>query len=168
MQDAWYEVSYVFFFQAEDGIRDKLVTGVQTCALPISLLHRSREELLHVGHHEPLVPTLGDLVLLVPRLDREEMALAVDLEKGGLRTHFHTDRRCGEVLHLDHGTDGSRPRRQVRLEDRSRGVFEHADDERRGEDGNAAITHGMGRPSGAGRVGDLRSRARLDVPGARV
>src|SRR5207247_6335671 len=28
----------VFFFQAEDGIRDPLVTGVQTCALPISLV----------------------------------------------------------------------------------------------------------------------------------
>src|ERR671919_2401627 len=27
----------VFFFQAEDGIRDYKVTGVQTCALPISL-----------------------------------------------------------------------------------------------------------------------------------
>src|SRR2546425_10339051 len=27
-----------FFFQAEDGIRDKLVTGVQTCALPISIM----------------------------------------------------------------------------------------------------------------------------------
>src|SRR5207244_5052380 len=26
-----------FFFQAEDGIRDDLVTGVQTCALPISV-----------------------------------------------------------------------------------------------------------------------------------
>ena len=26
-----------FFFQAEDGIRDRSVTGVQTCALPISL-----------------------------------------------------------------------------------------------------------------------------------
>src|SRR5205823_7020207 len=25
----------IFFFQAEDSIRDKLVTGVQTCALPI-------------------------------------------------------------------------------------------------------------------------------------
>src|SRR5699024_11929807 len=25
-----------FFFQAEDGIRDRNVTGVQTCALPIS------------------------------------------------------------------------------------------------------------------------------------
>src|SRR3989441_708984 len=29
-------LSFFFFFQAEDGIRDKLVTGVQTCALPIS------------------------------------------------------------------------------------------------------------------------------------
>src|SRR6202789_1803205 len=27
----------VFFFQAEDGIRDAVVTGVQTCALPISV-----------------------------------------------------------------------------------------------------------------------------------
>src|SRR2546430_9325377 len=27
---------YIFFFQAEDGIRDLTVTGVQTCALPIS------------------------------------------------------------------------------------------------------------------------------------
>ena len=27
---------FVFFFQAEDGIRDHCVTGVQTCALPIS------------------------------------------------------------------------------------------------------------------------------------
>src|SRR6266545_5919356 len=29
-------ILFFFFFQAEDGIRDKLVTGVQTCALPIS------------------------------------------------------------------------------------------------------------------------------------
>src|SRR5207244_8391162 len=28
--------TFFFFFQAEDGIRDDLVTGVQTCALPIS------------------------------------------------------------------------------------------------------------------------------------
>src|SRR3712207_6975661 len=28
-----------FFFQAEDGIRDIGVTGVQTCALPISIYH---------------------------------------------------------------------------------------------------------------------------------
>src|SRR5438552_16032095 len=30
-----YYVLIFFFFQAEDGIRDDLVTGVQTCALPI-------------------------------------------------------------------------------------------------------------------------------------
>src|SRR5262249_60019097 len=29
----------IFFFQAEDGIRDWSVTGVQTCALPISPAH---------------------------------------------------------------------------------------------------------------------------------
>src|SRR6266496_4967664 len=29
--------NYVFFFQAEDGIRGLYVTGVQTCALPISV-----------------------------------------------------------------------------------------------------------------------------------
>src|SRR2546430_6196271 len=28
-------LSIIFFFQAEDGIRDLTVTGVQTCALPI-------------------------------------------------------------------------------------------------------------------------------------
>src|SRR2546426_8091695 len=30
-------VIYFFFFQAEDGIRDYKVTGVQTCALPICI-----------------------------------------------------------------------------------------------------------------------------------
>src|SRR5260370_25323893 len=32
------ETLFFFFFQAEDGIRDSSVTGVQTCALPISLI----------------------------------------------------------------------------------------------------------------------------------
>src|SRR5437773_10852402 len=31
---------FIFFFQAEDGIRDRDVTGVQTCALPISIAGR--------------------------------------------------------------------------------------------------------------------------------
>src|SRR2546425_8811043 len=39
---------FFFFFQAEDGIRDKLVTGVQTCALPISGAPVSREKLFAV------------------------------------------------------------------------------------------------------------------------
>src|SRR5437763_13447840 len=36
------EVSQSFFFQAEDGIRDTSVTGVQTCALPICPSRGSR------------------------------------------------------------------------------------------------------------------------------
>src|SRR5205807_4785781 len=35
-----HEAGDVFFFQAEDGIRDYKVTGVQTCALPISAATR--------------------------------------------------------------------------------------------------------------------------------
>src|SRR2546430_7649340 len=35
-----------FFFQAEDGIRDLTVTGVQTCALPISRKERDHPFLL--------------------------------------------------------------------------------------------------------------------------
>src|SRR2546430_12326193 len=41
---------HVFFFQAEDGIRDLTVTGVQTCALPI-LPHRNQVEKIHQRAH---------------------------------------------------------------------------------------------------------------------
>src|SRR2546425_6724511 len=44
-----------FFFQAEDGIRDKLVTGVQTCAIPIcgAVLAPHPEEVLEAARrHE--------------------------------------------------------------------------------------------------------------------
>src|SRR2546430_1530157 len=37
-------LSVFFFFQAEDGIRDLTVTGVQTCALPISMIHGDRSQ----------------------------------------------------------------------------------------------------------------------------
>src|SRR2546428_5090817 len=33
---------FFFFFQAEDGIRDLIVTGVQTCALPISMAREAQ------------------------------------------------------------------------------------------------------------------------------
>src|SRR5207249_8651346 len=42
-------ISNFFFFQAEDGIRDRNVTGVQTCALPISLGPRLRRAHAHHG-----------------------------------------------------------------------------------------------------------------------
>src|SRR5215813_14888429 len=40
---------YFFFFQAEDGIRDADVTGVQTCALPISESAEAVEALHELG-----------------------------------------------------------------------------------------------------------------------
>src|SRR5258708_13570365 len=41
-----------FFFQAEDGIRDDLVTGVQTCALPISRGPAGRDSAAWRAHRE--------------------------------------------------------------------------------------------------------------------
>src|SRR6478735_3549026 len=48
-----------FFFQAEDGIRDYKVTGVQTCALPISVTASARRSVAAVrarAHHERAPP----------------------------------------------------------------------------------------------------------------
>src|SRR5205085_3026299 len=44
-----FEFSLFFFFQAEDGIRDLTVTGVQTCALPISLIRITGVGFPHSG-----------------------------------------------------------------------------------------------------------------------
>src|SRR6266481_3797991 len=52
---------FFFFFQAEDGIRDGTVTGVQTCALPIMLvatpsgLTLAPEGGAHQSASEPLI-----------------------------------------------------------------------------------------------------------------
>src|SRR5690606_40602646 len=43
-------IIYFFFFQAEDGIRDFHVTGVQTCALPISRNTENYDALIYVGN----------------------------------------------------------------------------------------------------------------------
>src|SRR5499433_735055 len=54
---------FFFFFQAEDGIRDWSVTGVQTCALPISPRHPYTRALLDsipkLGTKEPLYAVPG-------------------------------------------------------------------------------------------------------------
>src|SRR5215510_7166435 len=128
-----------------------------------ALLHRASQELLHVGHEEPLVPSLGDLLLVVPCLDREEKALAVALEQGGFRAHREPDGRRGQVLHLDHGTDGSGAGREMRSHHRAGRVLEHADHERRGEDVDAAIAHRVRRLVLVDRVRNLGGGAGLDI-----
>src|SRR5690606_26185810 len=47
--------SVYFFFQAENGIRDIHVTGVQTCALPIAFGPAARADLLAVEEHGRVV-----------------------------------------------------------------------------------------------------------------
>src|SRR3712207_5883986 len=71
---------FFFFFQAEDGIRDIGVTGVQTCALPICMIHFldfSNEKM--VAKVPQIAPTvdilLGNLEDAVP-VDRKESARA--------------------------------------------------------------------------------------------
>ena len=49
---------FFFFFQAEDGIRDYKVTGVQTCALPI-LYYKDGTE--YIGDYH-IHPTQGPMV----------------------------------------------------------------------------------------------------------
>src|SRR5690348_17636136 len=48
-------ICFFFFFQAEDGIRDGRVTGVQTCALPISTFRHYNTN----NTQSPLVPCPG-------------------------------------------------------------------------------------------------------------
>src|SRR2546421_7752408 len=53
---------FFFFFQAEDGIRDLIVTGVQTCALPISgtvLNAEAARRCLDAGAHFLVSPGLN-------------------------------------------------------------------------------------------------------------
>src|SRR5207247_3266454 len=58
----------LFFFQAEDGIRDPLVTGVQTCALPIYSLRRQAarpdyffDNILSLGNDAPFFEQAADI-----------------------------------------------------------------------------------------------------------
>src|SRR5690606_39890002 len=74
----------VFFFQAEDGIRDFHVTGVQTCALPIS------QEALAMGLINKVVPDGAALEAARELADQiaECAPLAV---QGILRTYRETE-----------------------------------------------------------------------------
>src|SRR2546430_2192395 len=83
-----------FFFQAEDGIRDLTVTGVQTCALPIWQRARvKRQELAFTGHprhHEGLVERHAEFADLP----------AADLDRHAIHAHHPVGRRINRQLDL--------------------------------------------------------------------
>src|SRR5207237_5266910 len=76
--------SCFFFFQAEDGIRDSSVTGVQTCALPICDARWSAWQ----RHVDPFAfERLADLTLANDALTFVERLLQVVLDGVGRAAH---------------------------------------------------------------------------------
>src|SRR5216683_4612548 len=138
---------FFFFFQAEDGIRDLIVTGVQTCALPISLSPAGRAGAVRPG--------------LLPR----QLPAAGDRARSG-RVDGGVSRAWGADTGRDRGGATAAPRRRipgppgVRLRD-ERDVLRRVRRRRRGgADGDrlhraddASSTH-LARPRVRGRDGD--------------
>src|SRR5438093_13200275 len=75
------ESSSFFFFQAEDGIRDWSVTGVQTCALPISSLDDDFAK--DTGEAD----TLADLRVKVKKQRSEERRVGKECRSRWARDH---------------------------------------------------------------------------------
>src|ERR1041385_8984566 len=77
-------VWWFFFFQAEDGIRDVAVTGVQTCALPICIrghpVPESRRQGWRAGFDDRMEPLAQGAIRFPHRGDlREHGAFRVRL-----------------------------------------------------------------------------------------
>src|SRR5256886_11158975 len=82
-----------FFFQAEDGIRDLTVTGVQTCALPISRGRANQGNLLRLTDdffRQVLTPCL------VFPVYRARLPMAGSYRAQGCKSHRSEERRVGK------------------------------------------------------------------------
>src|SRR6476469_3725559 len=95
---------FVFFFQAEDGIRDTSVTGVQTCALPIFLRGTDPVVVNHPNIETKLRPRPLGVERNLAHYPRPAMASAPPRT---LRTHHSDAVATGTTLAR---TSVSRPR----------------------------------------------------------
>src|SRR5256884_2908346 len=94
-----------FFFQAEDGIRDVAVTGVQTCALPILWAEAEREGVLlnavddldHCSFIAPAIHREGDITVAVSTSGKSP-ALAARLRQRVARLIGPAEARLCELL----------------------------------------------------------------------
>src|SRR3712207_7576973 len=90
MHCRWITLIVFFFFQAEDGIRDIGVTGVQTCALPILGFYNAFRAGISFGKDDMVIPENKWQIV------EETRALAKDYEQqyqDGLRSE---ERRVGK------------------------------------------------------------------------
>src|SRR2546422_11529619 len=86
-------VILLFFFQAEDGIRDVAVTGVQTCALPI----------------------LSSVCAAVPPIARITLGFTMSIWRNRYGTHAAISSNCGRRF------SGGRHLTTLQMKTRSRG-----------------------------------------------
>src|SRR2546430_12342042 len=87
-RDSNYVSDDFFFFQAEDGIRDLTVTGVQTCALPIFLVNLAGNALKYTRE--------GGAVLLSAEASGGAVELSVEDEGPGVSKARSEERRVGK------------------------------------------------------------------------
>src|SRR5690625_1741247 len=143
-----FQMAISFFFQAEDGIRDGHVTGVQTCALPILHTCRERGVLCIVdakrgdigstmaGYADAFLceggPFAGDALTLSPYLGVGSLAAAVATARENSRGVFLLALTSNpEGAQVQHARTGAG--RSVRAEERRVG--------REGRPGEARAQH---------------------------
>src|SRR2546430_11825545 len=88
----------VFFFQAEDGIRDLTVTGVQTCALPIFPCDAVRDYFYFPNRRRSggEEETLFELLRAAPPVSPADLRLALKVRMIELQTERSEERRVGK------------------------------------------------------------------------
>src|SRR5947208_1387868 len=108
------DVYSFFFFQAEDGIRDDLVTGVQTCALPIleedrqgreAHLPRERGRRRH-GRAEQDREVPGGRLRRAADLHREDAVLVLDRSEAARRAERARVQRARRLSQCRSGVHG--------------------------------------------------------------
>src|SRR5882762_9962520 len=103
---------FFFFFQAEDGIRDSSVTGVQTCALPIGDFRGLNSEPAgRVGQQGDLVQAKSQTLNGCLRFRfRGSGGVGPRLRRQGLQTHsYHRDSDSSSIFE---GHSARPPRRE--------------------------------------------------------
>src|SRR5256886_10235250 len=102
-----YDVShtvYCFFYQAEDGIRDLTVTGVQTCALPIWGARVGHER--HVLARSQQVEDAAQRRVGGVRVEAHELRVRADVDEQCLRVPRVFSRDRGRLLQGQCGARG--------------------------------------------------------------
>src|SRR5207249_7465867 len=98
---------FFFFFQAEDGIRDRNVTGVQTCALPILFFFFDDRGRAFLNSPRSKSSTPGTWESEGRRDDQERSRMAF-----GPAADRSEERRVGKECRRRRGQDGNKERKE--------------------------------------------------------